>query len=156
MRRATLAALGLAATALVATGCGGSGTTVAGHGSGPLKWAAEPQLFTPESLPGDRILTGTLRNDSLRRVRVNLPDVRVLAADGDRVAATPVFLNTFGKSLWSPGRGPEQMPDTELVRTGRIAFLRPGQEVPLTVAWHAADGEPAVVDYGGGSLRVPG
>jgi hypothetical protein len=28
--------------------------------------------------------------------------------------------------------------------------------VPFTVAWHAADGEPAVVDYGAGSLEVPG
>ncbi len=35
-----------------------------------------------------------------------------------------------------------------LLRTGRIAFLRPGEEVPFTVAWHAVDGEPAVVDYG--------
>ena len=48
-----------------------------------------------------------LRNDSVRRVRVDLPDVRVLARNGDRVAAAPVFLNTFGKSLWSPDRGPD-------------------------------------------------
>ena len=59
-----------------------------------------------------------------------------------------MFLNTFGKSLWSPGRGPEQMPDSELVRTGRIAFLRPGEQVPFTVAWHAKDG-----DARGGRLR---
>ena len=148
MRRAAAAAL-LAAVALA--GCGSSSGT-----DGPLAWAGEPVLFTPETLPGDRVLTGVLRNDSLRRVRVDLPDVRVLAADGDPVEATPVFLNTFGKTLWSPGRGPEQMPETELRRTGRIAFLRPGEEVPFTVAWRAADGEPAVVDYGPGSLRVPG
>jgi hypothetical protein len=95
----------LAAAALLA-GCGGSdGGKVTGKGSGPLEWAEEPLLFTPDTLPGDRILTGYLRNDSVRRVRVNLPDVRVLARNGDRVAAAPVFLNTFGKSLWSPGRG---------------------------------------------------
>jgi hypothetical protein len=153
MRRA-LAGL-LAAAAL--SGCGGGGGEVnAGDGRGPLRWAEEPLLFTPETLPGDRILTGTLRNDSTRRVRVDLPDVRVLARDGERVPAQPVFLRTFGKSLWSPGRGPEQMPDTELLRTGRIAFLRPGEEVPFTVAWRAADGTPAVVDYGAGSLPVPG
>jgi hypothetical protein len=92
----------------------------------------------------------------VRRIRIDLPDVRVLARDGKRVAATPIFLDTFGKSLWSPGRGPDVMPDSELVRTGRIAFLRPGQSVPFTVAWHATDGTPAVVDYGEGSLRVPG
>jgi hypothetical protein len=147
-------ALALAGAVLLA-GCGGSGGSLAGQGSGPLKWTAQPLLFTPDTLPGDRILTGRLRNASLRRVRVNLPDVRVLASDGRRVAASAVFLDTFGKSLWSPGRGPAQYPESELLRTGRIAFLRPGQEVPLTVAWHARDGTPAVVDYGAGSLKVP-
>ena len=154
MRRAPLLAA-LAAAALLA-GCGGSGGVVGGTGQGPLKWAEEPLMFTPDTLPGDRVLTGYLRNDSVRRVRVNLPDVRVLARNGDVVKASPVFLNTFGKSLWSPGRGPSQLPDSELVRTGRIAFLKPGEQVPFTVAWHAADGEPMVVDYGAGSLRVPG
>ena len=48
------------------------------------------------------------------------------------------------------------MPDSELVRTGRIAFLEPGEQIPFTVAWHAEDGRPMVVDYGAGSLRVPG
>jgi hypothetical protein len=151
----TAVVLVLAAAVLVGGGCGGS-DQVSGKGSGPLKWAEEPLLFTPDTLPGDRILTGYLRNDSVRRVRVNLPDVRVLARNGDRVAASPVFLNTFGKQLWSPGRGPNVMPDSELVRTGRIAFLKPGDKVPFTVAWHAKDGAPAVVDYGAGSLRVPG
>jgi hypothetical protein len=147
-------ALALAAAALLA-GCGGT-DGVAGAGSGPLKWAEEPLLFTPETLPGDRVLTGYLRNDSLRRVRVVLPDVRVLARDGEPVKASPVFLNSFGKTLWSPGRGPEQLPESELLRTGRIAFLKPGEQVPFTVAWRVRDGEPAVVDYGAGSLEVPG
>ena len=43
-----------------------------------------------------RVLTGYLRNDSVRRVRVTLPDVRVLARDGAVVKASPVCLNTFG------------------------------------------------------------
>ena len=145
----------LAAAALLVAGCGHSGP-VAGSGTGPLKWAEEPLLFTPDTLPGDRILTGYLRNESVRRVRVDLPDVRVRARNGDVVAASPVFLNTFGKTLWSPGRGPSQLPESELLRTGRIAYLRPGEQIPFTVAWHAKDGVPAVVDYGAGSLRVPG
>jgi hypothetical protein len=154
MRRASVV-IALAAAALLA-GCGGGDGTVGGTGQGPLRWAAEPLMFTPDTLPGDRVLTGYLRNDSVRRVRVNLPDVRVLARDGAVVKASPVFLNTFGKNLWSPGRGPTQTPDSELLRTGRIAYLKPGEQVPFTVAWHAADGDPMVVDYGAGSLRVPG
>jgi hypothetical protein len=48
------------------------------------------------------------------------------------------------------------VPDTELQRTGRIAVLRPGAEIPLTVAWHAEDGDPLRVDYGRGWLSLPG
>jgi hypothetical protein len=143
------AAIGLA---LLLAGCGGSGH----GGSGPLVWAEPPLQFTPETLPGERILTGTLRNEGLRRLRVDLPDLRIRDAGGHGVAAQPVFLQTFGKSLWSPGRGPTQVPESELVRTGRIAYLEPGEQVPFTVAWHAEDGQPMAVDYGAGSLRVPG
>jgi hypothetical protein len=149
----TRAALAAVLAAAVLAGCGGGGQAAS---PGPLSWAEPPLLFTPKTLPGDRILTGKLRNDSTRRVRVDLPDVRMLAADGEQVPATPVFLQTFGKTLWSPGRGPTQVPESELRRTGRIAYLAPGEEVPFTVAWHAADGQPAVVDYGAGSVRVPG
>jgi hypothetical protein len=127
----------------------------AGDGSGPLRWAQRPLLFSPATLPRDRILTGRLRNDSVRRVRVELADVRVLARDGSPVAAQPIFLQTFGKSLWPAGRGPDVMPESELRRTGRLAFLRPGEELPITVSWHAAAGRPAAVDYGIGLLPVP-
>ena len=151
----TFLAVALAAAALLA-GCGGADGTVGETGQGPLRWAGEPLMFTPDTLPGDRVLTGYLRNDSVRRVRVDLPDVRALARNGDVVKASPVFLNTFGKTLWSPGRGPTQMPDSELLRTGRIAYLEPGEQIPFTVAWHTEDGQPMVVDYGAGSLRVPG
>jgi hypothetical protein len=152
----TRAAVGLA-VAIALAGCGGGDKAAvrAGDGSGPLRWAASPQLYTPETLPGDRILTGRLRNDSLRRVRVALTDVRVLARDGARVQASPIFLQTFEKTLWSPGRGPDVMPESELQRTGRLAFLKPGEELPITVAWHASSGRPAAVDYGAGLLPVP-
>jgi hypothetical protein len=146
MRRAAMALV----LALAAAGCGSGGA------SGPLGWSGAAETFTHPTLPGDRVLTGRLRNEGLRRVRVDIGDVRVLDADGEPVPAAPVFLQTFGKSLWSPGRGPETIPDSELLRTGRIALLRPGDEVPFTVAWHARDGEPARVDWGGGSLEVPG
>ena len=80
----------------------------------------------------------------------------LLTEDGEPVAAAPVFLQTFGHGLWAAGRGPQVWPDSELQRTGRIARLDPGGEVPLTVSWHAADGEPALVSYGDGLLQLPG
>ena len=139
MRRLALLAV------LALAGCGGD--------SGPLVWTEPPLLFTPETTPGDRVLTGTLRNEGLRRLRVDLPDLRIREADGDPVSAQPVFLQTFGKSLWSPGRGPAQLPETELLRTGRIAWLDPGETVPFTLAWRTP-AAPARIEYDGGSLPI--
>jgi hypothetical protein len=123
---------------------------------GPLAWSGDTEVFTHPTLPDDRVLTAKLRNDGLHPLRVDIGDVRLLSADGREVASSPVFLQAFGKSLWAAGRGPVQEPDTELQRTGRIALLKPGQEIPLTVAWHTRDGEPARLDYGRGSLSLPG
>jgi hypothetical protein len=123
---------------------------------GPLDWSGDADVFTHPTLPGDRVLSAKLRNDGLRPLRVDIGDVRLLDGDGREVASAPVFVQTFGKSLWAAGRGPEQVPDAELQRTGRIALLEPGEEVPLTIAWHAGDGDPVRVDYGRGSLALPG
>jgi hypothetical protein len=143
-----LTTLGVAVV-LALSGLGGSDRV------GPLDWGGEAEVFTHPTLPGDRVLTATLRNDGLRPLRINIDDVRLIDDAGRVVASTPVFLQGFGKSLWAAGRGPQQMPDSELLRTGRIALLKPGQEVPLTIAWHAADGDPVRVAYGRGSLALP-
>lgn len=124
--------------------------------TGPLAWSGHAEVFTHPTLPGDRVLTAKLRNDGLHPLRVDIGDVRLLDSSGREVASTPVFLQAFGKTLWAAGRGPQQEPDTELLRTGRIALLKPGQEVPLTIAWHDADGDPVRVDYKRGSLGLPG
>jgi hypothetical protein len=118
--------------------------------SGPLEWSGGARVVPHPTLPGDRALTGTLRNDGDRGVRIDIGDVRTVTADGVPVPSTPVFLE-----LWSSAGGPFQIADSELQRTGAIAALEPGEEVPITVAWHAADGKPARVDWGGGSLPVP-
>jgi hypothetical protein len=153
-RRRLVAALvvaALAATAFVAlSSLGGTDRT------GPLDWSGHAEVFTHPTLPGDRVLTAKLRNDGLHPLRIDIGDVRLLDGSGRAVASTPVFLQAFGKTLWAAGRGPQQEPDTELLRTGRIALLKPGQEVPLTIAWHAADGDPVRVDYKRGSLSLPG
>jgi hypothetical protein len=153
-RRRAAALLGLAALGvaifLALSSLGGTDRV------GPLAWSGEAEVFTHPTLPGDRVLTAKLRNDGLHPLRVDIGDVRLLDSSGRVVASTPVFLETFGKSLWAAGRGPQQVPDTELLRTGRIALLKPGQEVPLTIAWHDADGDPVRVDYKRGSLGLPG
>jgi hypothetical protein len=152
-RRAVLAIV-VSTAALVAViaiaGVGSSGA------SGPLAWTGHADVFTHPTIPGDRVLTGKLQNASTHTLRVDIGDVRVLTSGGEVVPSNPVFLQTFGKSLWAAGRGPQQVPDTELLRTGRIALLSPGEEVPITIAWHAKDGTPARVDYRDGSLNIPG
>ena len=140
----------VAALAIGVMGLGGGGS------SGPLRWSGDGDVFTHPTLPGDRVLTGTLRNEGLHAMRIDLADVSVLDSDGESVESRPVFLQAFGRSLWAGGRGPEQARDSELQRTGRIALLEPGEEVPLTVAWRAKDGDPERVDYGRGSLSLPG
>jgi hypothetical protein len=154
LKRQAVAMIGIAtlfAVIVIAlAGFGGPSRT------GPLGWSGDSELFTHPTIPGDRIVTGTLRNDGTHPLRVDIGDVRLLADDGSVVPSTPVFLETFGKSLWAAGRGPQQVPDTELQRTGRIALLTPGEEVPLTIAWHDKDGEPARIDYGEGSLPIGG
>jgi hypothetical protein len=130
--------------------------TGAGASSGPLAWTGDAQVFTHPTIPGDRILTGKLHNASTHTLRVDIGDVRVVTSGGEVVPSSPVFLQTFGKSLWAAGRGPQTVPDTELQRTGRIALLSPGEEVPITIAWHAKDGTPERVSYKDGSLTIPG
>jgi hypothetical protein len=141
--------------AALAVGAALSFSSCGGDRAGPLDWSGQAEVFTHPTLSGDRVFTATLRNRGMRPLRVDIGDVRLLDGEGHEVAATPVFLSTFGKSLWAAGRGPQQMPDSELLRTGRIALLKPGQEVPLTVAWHATDGDPVRVAYRGGSLALP-
>jgi hypothetical protein len=127
-----------------------------GDDRGPLKWTGDADVFTHPTLPGDRVLTAKLRNAGQQAIRLDLADLKLVDGDGETVASMPVFLQAFGRSLWAAGRGPAQVPDTELQRTGRIAVLRPGEEVPLTIAWHTKDGDPVRVDYGRGWLSLPG
>jgi hypothetical protein len=148
--RNTVVTRGISALAAVAIALALGGSLVGGGESGPLGWSGDARVFQHPTLPGDRVLTGTLRNDGDRGVRVDIGAVRVVTADGMPVPSTPVFLK-----LWPPDRGPFQVADSELQRTGSVAALEPGEEVPLTVAWRAADGRPARVEWGGGSVPIP-
>ena len=124
---------------------------------GPLGWTGKAEVFKHPTIQATACSPARCATTARSTMRVDIGKVRVLAADGDDGRRRRrVFLQTFGKILWSAGRGPQQVPDTELLRTGRIALLSPGEEVPLTVAWHDKDGKPKRVDYGEGSLAIPG
>lgn len=142
----------VAITALVMSD-GGAGD----QGAGDLAWARSPRVFTPESLPQDRVLSATLRNDSLRRIRLTVDDLRMEDANGRTVESTAVFLDSFVHGLYPPTRQPAQVSESELRRTGRLAVIAPGDSVPLTVAWRREGGvdAPVRLDYGRGYLPVP-
>jgi hypothetical protein len=141
------------AAGLLLGGCGGGG----GGDAGPLTWHGKPRLFAPKDLPRDRVLTGRVTNRSLRRVDLTVGDLRLRDEDGHRVAGSATFLYAFVHGLWPPTRQPKQLPDAELLRTGRIARILPGKSAPITVSWRTGPGQgrPVRLDYGRGSLEIP-
>jgi hypothetical protein len=145
--------IAVAITALVLSD-GGAGD----EGAGDLAWARSPRVFTPESLPQDRVLSARLKNDSLRSIRLSVDELRLEDVDGRTVDSTAVFLDSFVHGLYPPTRQPAQVPESELRRTGRLAVLKPGASVPLTVAWRraASVGPPVRLDYGAGTLPFRG
>ena len=148
-----LGAVALAA-ALALTACGDDDERAAGD----LVWVKDPILFTPPNLPDDRVLSGKVRNDSLERIEIDASDVRLLDAEGERLKANAVFLETFAHQLFPPTREPEGgIPEAELIRLGVKAKIDPGKDVPLTVSWRQGEGvEPPVrIEAGGSSLALP-
>jgi hypothetical protein len=138
---------------LCATGCGGDDS----KGDGPLSWAQTPQVFTPQALPRDRVLSGRVRNDSLERVDLRVEDVKLVDREGRPVAGSIRFLAGFVHGVYPPTREPRRLPDSELLRTGQIARILPGKLAPLTASWRTQPGRerPVRIDYGRGSLPVP-
>jgi hypothetical protein len=146
------AALALATLAL--GGCGGGDD----GGGRDLVWEKDPKVRTPPNLPSDRILSGKLKNDSLRRIDLRPGDLRLLDEDGRRVDGSVTFTQAFIHGLFPPTRTPEGgEPEAELRRTGRLARIDPGKSVPVTISWRVPpSGEkPVRVDYGAGSLPIP-
>jgi hypothetical protein len=149
----------LAATLAVATvvplACGGGEDM----GTGDLVWAGHPRVYRQQSLPRDRVLVGTVRNDSLERVTVDAGDVRAVDADGEPLRGNATFVRGYLHPLYPPTRPPAGgLPESELERTGRRLRLEPGKAAPLSIAWRVAPGDkaPVRIDYGSGSLPIPG
>ena len=153
MSRRRAAAAVACALALVVGGCSSDGDS-----PGELKWDGKPSVIRHPTLRTDHILTGAVRNDGLRPIRLEARDVRLLDADGHRVNATAVFLRGIStastRRLAPPAGG---VPERELQRIGRLLELEPGKTAPLTLSWRLpAGGKPPVrADYGNGSLPIP-
>jgi hypothetical protein len=150
-RRAAVAAA--LALSLAAGGCGSDGDS-----AGELKWDGKPSVMRHPTLPADHILTGAVRNDGLRPLRLEARDLRLVDAEGRKVNATAVFLRGYLHSLYPPTRPPAGgVPEREQQRIGRVLKLEPGKTAPLTLSWRLAPGAgpPVRADYGTGSLPIP-
>jgi hypothetical protein len=151
--RRTAAALAAIAT-VVTVGCGGGEGDVGG-----LVWTRAPRVFRAPDLPRDRILTGIVRNDSLRTIAVEARDVRVVDAGGDELRSDTTFVRGYLHGLYPPMRPPPGgLPEAERLRVGHAVKLRPGEATRLSVAWRLpnAAARAARIEWGAGSLAVPG
>lgn len=149
---------GICAVALVAAGCsGGSGGREASAGFGKLVWEDPPKVYTPKTLPHDRILAGRVKNDSLRKVElVAHKDVKLVDASGRSVPHTAIFIDGFTRDIYPP-RSRRRLPEQDQLRLGYRARLEPGDARPLTVAWRVKDPKraPVRIDLPGGILKLP-
>jgi hypothetical protein len=118
-------------------------------------WEKKPRIFTNPNLPDDRILAGTVRNDSLETVNLVARDLDVRTPGGDDMESAAVFAQTFVRGVFPQNRGSE-IPESEQLRIGLRARLKPGETAPLTVSWRQQGRHASVVDYGAGTLPVPG
>ena len=135
---------------LVAAGCGGGED----RGSGDLVWEEKPRMFKNPNLPDDRIVAGTVRNDTLERMDLVARDLALRSEDGDRLESAAIFAPTFVRGVFPQNRG-DDIPVGEQLRIGLRARLEPGQTAPLTVSWRQRGERAVLVEYGRGTLPVP-
>lgn len=145
---ALAAAAALAAVLVVAGGSRGD--------EGRLAWSGTPALLR-SGPPTDHVLYGKIRNDSLKDVKLTAKDVRVLDGAGKPVRSSAVFLAAFAHGIYSYD-DPAYDGDFERRRLGRIATVKPGQTLPVTVSWRIPVGArpPVKVAFGPATLVVPG
>lgn len=134
---------------------------VAGHGgeprlgSGDLVWEQQPHIYRNAALPDDRVLRGVIKNDSPKVVTLTARDLTVRASGGGELESAAIFAPTFIRGVFPQNRG-EGIPENEQLRIGLRVRLEPGKSAPITVSWREHDERPSLVDYGTGSLPLPG
>ena len=85
--------------------------------------------------------------------------MHALDEDGSPLKGNATFIRGYVHPLFPPTRPPPGgLPDSELIRLGRVILLDPGRRTHLTVAWRLSPGAkpPVRIDYGFGWLPVPG
>lgn len=134
----------------------GGGSSAAATGAVRLAWKDSPQMIRVPELPDDRILTGRVRNTSLRPVDLSVDRIEIVDARGRRLASTARFLQAFAHGLY-PSSMNVRGGKFERTRLGQIATVKPGQDLPLTLSWRLVSGtaQPLEVRFGGGSLALP-
>ena len=143
------------------------GLLLIGHGDDPraaaaaagpqrLEWKTKPQLILVPELPSDRVLTGRIRNTSLRPVDLEADRIAIVDRQGRHLRSTARFLGSFAHGLY-PWSMHVKGGRTERTRTGQIATIKPGQDVALTLSWRVPPGgsQPVEARFGGGSLALP-
>jgi hypothetical protein len=153
---AAIVALAAGVGALLALGDRDGGATQAATDTARLQWKEKPSLILVPELPRDRILTGHLRNASLRAVDLDSKRVQILDARGQRLRATALFAQGFSHGLYPWSMNVEGS-KFERRRLGKIATIKPGDAVPLTLSWRVPEGgsEPVEVRFDGGTLSLP-
>ena len=132
----------IAATVLLLAGVGGlllagdrDGATQAATGNAQLQWKAQaepdPRARSSRATASSR---GRIRNASLRAVDLESERVQILDAAGHRLKATALFAQHFSHGLY-PWSMHVKGSKFERRRTGKIATIKPGQAVPLTLSW---------------------
>jgi len=166
-RGAALALAAALAGAGAASGCGGDDAGERGAGAAPataavddgLVWKGVADLFAPDELPRDKILTGTIRNDSGRPVELRVDRVEVKDATGRSLRANVRFVSSFGHGLYGPGGPPAPLRASryDQARLGERLTLAPSSDRPITVAWRVPEGRPPATSIvvSGHTLKLP-
>lgn len=170
MRRGRHALVVVAAlAAATAAGCGGEDAspraaagapTTSGEVDAPgLVWKGQPDVFAPDGLPRDKILTGNVRNASGGPVDLRVDEVDVKDGGGRSLGANVRFVTSFGHGLYGPGGPPAPLEASKFDqrRLGERLTLAPNEDRPVTVAWRVPEGRraAATLEISGFTLALP-
>lgn len=125
--------------------------------SAQMSWQGRPAVVPAPGLPRDAIVTGRIRNDTLRKVDLEAEKLVVVDDRGRRWRTSGRFMHGFAHGLWPPLQKVAVGSDAERERIGEIAKLNPGESAPLTVAWSRPPGagRPVRIELGGPTLPIP-